>query len=217
MTNPHVEKWQRKLASVGTYAGMIDGMFGPQTLRASEMSMAVGQPNPEPDKHAMTAPQLAPMPANRINLKKAGRPINELIWHCAATPEGRDFTVNDIRSWHRARGWSDIGYHFVVYRDGTIHEGRPIEQIGAHVAGRNTGTIGACYIGGVARDGKTAKDTRTHEQRAAMLWLTRELAKLYQLDRISGHRQFAAKACPSFDVRTDELGNIEGYERGRRV
>jgi len=215
--NAYVEKWQKKLVALGTYSGRVDGAFGPMTLAASEMSIAVGTPNPEPDKSAMTRVQVAPMPTNTINLRKAGREIKELIWHCAATPEGRDFTVNDIRSWHRQRGWNDIGYHFVVYRDGSIHEGRPIEQIGAHVSGRNSGTIGACYIGGVARDGKTAKDTRTPEQRAAMLWLTQGLAKLYKLERISGHREFSSKSCPSFDVRTDELGNIPGYERGVRA
>ena len=84
------------------------------------------------------------------------RNINEIIVHCAATPEGKDFTVADIRRWHKARGWSDIGYHYVVYRDGSVHKGRPVSKVGAHVRGRNRNTIGICYIGGVAKDGKTA-------------------------------------------------------------
>lgn len=181
----------------------------------------------EPDKSAMaqtvvTEPPAAPAkpkpaPAeSKIALTKAARHVDELIWHCAATPEGKDFTVNDIRKWHKARGWNDIGYHYVVYRDGTIHTGRPVDQIGAHVAGYNAGTIGACYIGGVTADGARPKDTRTAAQKASMLWLTRELAKLYKLRRISGHNQYAAKACPSFDVRTDGLGNIAGFENGER-
>ncbi|KEQ05763.1 hypothetical protein GV67_04245 [Pseudorhizobium pelagicum] len=136
------------------------------------------------------------------------RPINEIIWHCTATPEGRDFTVNDIRAWHKQRGWSDIGYHYIVYRDGRIMPGRPVGQVGAHVSGHNTGTIGCSYVGGVSADGKTAKDTRTGPQRASMLWLTAQLAKKFQIAKISGHNEYAAKACPSFDVRKDELSRL---------
>jgi N-acetylmuramoyl-L-alanine amidase len=156
-------------------------------------------------------PASAAPPPNRPVLLSTARPIDELIWHCAATPEGKDFTVADIRSWHKQRGWSDIGYHFVVYRDGRIMAGRPIGQIGAHVTGRNTGTIGCCYVGGVSKDGKAAKDTRTPAQRASMLWLTRELiAKFPAMRKVSGHNQYAAKACPSFDVRRDALGRLTG-------
>ena len=118
------------------------------------------------------------------------RQINEIIVHCAATREGRDFTVEDITRWHKARGFATIGYHYVIYRDGSIHEGRPLEQIGAHCAGHNKHSIGICYIGGCASDGKTPKDTRTPEQKEALLALLRRL----------GHRDFAAKACPSYDA-----------------
>lgn len=139
----------------------------------------------------------------------AAKDIDEIIWHCAATPEGKDFTVADIRAWHRARGWSDIGYHFVVYRDGSIHVGRPIGQIGAHCSGHNTGTIGCCYIGGVDAKGENAKDTRTPAQRASMLWLTRALADKFRgIKEVTGHNRYAAKACPSFDVSRDPLGTL---------
>ncbi len=137
------------------------------------------------------------------------RPINELIIHCSATPEGKHFTVEDIRSWHKAQGWSDIGYHFVVYLDGSVHAGRPVEKVGAHVSGRNTGTIGICYIGGVAKDGKTPKDTRTPAQKEALLKLCKDLIGKYTLvKKVSGHNQYAKKACPSFDVRKDPLGQL---------
>ena len=89
------------------------------------------------------------------------RKINLIVVHCTATPEGRDVTVADIDRMHRARGWKKIGYHYVVYRDGSVHEGRPVNEVGAHVYGHNANSIGVVYVGGVAKDGKTAKDTRT--------------------------------------------------------
>jgi N-acetylmuramoyl-L-alanine amidase len=128
------------------------------------------------------------------------RGINEIIVHCAATREGRDFTVEDITRWHKARGFATIGYHYVIYRDGSIHEGRPLEQIGAHCVGHNKHSIGICYIGGCASDGKTPKDTRTPEQKEALLALLRHLKARFPNATIHGHRDFAAKACPSFDA-----------------
>ena len=128
------------------------------------------------------------------------RKINEIIVHCAATREGRDFTVEDITRWHKARGFATIGYHYVIYRDGSIHEGRPLEQIGAHCVGHNKHSIGICYIGGCASDGKTPKDTRTPEQKEALLALLRRLKARFPNATIHGHREFAAKACPSFDA-----------------
>lgn len=131
------------------------------------------------------------------------RRITEIIIHCAATPEGKDFTVQDIDRWHRQRGFKSIGYHFVIYRDGTIHKGRPLDQIGAHCTGHNANSIGICYIGGCAADGKTAKDTRTGAQREALKRLVAELREAYPQATIHGHREFAKKACPSFDVQKE--------------
>ena len=131
------------------------------------------------------------------------RQINEIIVHCAATREGRDFTVEDITRWHKARGFATIGYHYVIYRDGSIHEGRPLKQIGAHCVGHNKHSIGICYIGGCASDGKTPKDTRTSEQKEALLSLLRRLKARFPNATIHGHRDFAAKACPSFDAKRE--------------
>ncbi len=75
------------------------------------------------------------------------RQITEIILHCSDTVEGRDYTVEDIDRWHKNRGWRSIGYHYVIYRDGTVHEGRPLKQIGAHCKGHNYHSIGICYIG----------------------------------------------------------------------
>ena len=128
------------------------------------------------------------------------RPISEIIVHCTATPEGRPVTVKEIDSWHRARGWSGIGYHRVVHLDGSRENGRPIEKIGAHVEGHNTGTIGVVYVGGVEADGKTAKDTRTPAQKSALATELLDLSHRFGVVKITGHRDYANKACPSFDA-----------------
>ena len=75
--------------------------------------------------------------------------INKLIVHRPATAEDKDYSSDTIRKWYLKRGWRDIGYHYVIQRDGTTEEGRPLEQIGAHVKGMNRNSIGICYIGGV--------------------------------------------------------------------
>lgn len=139
-------------------------------------------------------------------LPKSKRYINEIIVHCTATPAGKDYTVDDIRRWHLQRGFSDIGYHYVIYRDGTVHEGRSVDIAGAHCEGHNTHSIGVCYVGGVQRNGKTPSDTRTNAQRAAMLNLLFELRDAYPNAKIHGHRDYAAKACPSFDATTEYKG-----------
>lgn len=131
------------------------------------------------------------------------RQITELILHCSATAEGKDFSIADITRWHRARGFRTIGYHYVVYRDGSVHKGRGEAEVGAHCLGHNARSIGICYIGGLAADNKTPKDTRTAAQRAALLALLQTLKKKYPHATIHGHREFAAKACPSFDAAAE--------------
>lgn len=128
------------------------------------------------------------------------RSIREIIVHCTATPEGRPYTVTDIDRWHRQRGFDCIGYHYVVYLDGSIHAGRAEEKVGAHCTGHNRNSIGVCYVGGLSADGKTAKDTRTVAQKAALIALLKMLKKKYKGASIHGHRDFAAKACPSFNA-----------------
>ena len=132
------------------------------------------------------------------------RPINKIIIHCTATPEGRDVTVDQVRDLHvRINGWADIGYHFLIYRDGSVHVGRPLDKVGAHCSGHNTGSIGVCYVGGLATDGKTPKDTRTPQQRAALRRLVQDLRCQFPAATVHGHNEFAAKACPSFNVKTE--------------
>ena len=131
------------------------------------------------------------------------RKIEKIIIHCAATPEGRDIKMETIKSWHvKGRGWSDIGYHYVIELDGTIKDGRPLERIGAHTKGHNATSIGICYVGGMDKD-KNAKDTRTELQQVAMLNLLDSLQDRFKKATIHGHNEFSAKACPSFDVQKE--------------
>lgn len=131
----------------------------------------------------------------------AMRPITEIILHCSATVEGRDFSAEDIRRWHvDGRGWSDIGYHFVIRLDGTIELGRPITMAGAHCLGHNLYSIGVCYVGGLDHN-LNPKDTRTPEQKAALDELLRVLHRMFPAATVHGHSEFARKACPCFSPR----------------
>ena len=135
------------------------------------------------------------------------REINKIIVHCSATREGENFEVAEIRKWHLARGFSDIGYHFYIDLYGEIHKGRDISKIGAHCKGHNRNSIGICYCGGVEADGKTPKDTRNTEQKEALLCVLRTLKAMYPNANIHSHNDFANKACPSFNA-TLEYENI---------
>jgi len=131
------------------------------------------------------------------------RKIDKLIIHCSATRECDDsVNASVIDRWHKARGWKGCGYHFIVLIDGTIETGRMIDKVGAHVKGMNKSSIGICYIGGLERDGKTPKDTRTPEQKESLLLLIKTLNKIYPEATLHGHNEFSNKACPSFDVQS---------------
>lgn len=140
-------------------------------------------------------------------LKTSKRKITEIFIHCSATREGQDYTIEDIRKWHKQRGFNDIGYHYVIYRDGTIHNGRDVDLVGAHCEGHNSHSIGVCYIGGCKNDGVTPKDTRTNAQKTSLLSLLKDLRRKYPFAKIRGHNEVAKKACPSFIVK-NEYQNI---------
>lgn len=147
------------------------------------------------------------------------RAITGIVVHCSATREGQYVDAAEIRRWHLAKKWTDIGYHFVIRLDGTVEVGRPLRTAGAHVEGHNRTTVGICYVGGVASDGKTAKDTRTPAQKAALLDVLKALKAQYPAAKICGHRDFSPdlnrngrvdqnewiKACPSFDARGEYI------------
>ena len=134
------------------------------------------------------------------------RDLNRIILHCSATKEGRDYAVETIRKWHtdpkpKGRGWSDIGYHYVIHLDGSVSQGRPLDRSGAHTKGHNADTVGICYIGGIDKEGKP-NDTMPPEQNKAFRMLVLSLRALFDADlTLHGHNEFSAKACPSFIVK----------------
>ena len=88
------------------------------------------------------------------------RPMKEVLYlvvHCSCTRPNQAWTVDDIDRCHRAKNWAMIGYHWVIYQDGSIHKGRDEKYAGAHVRHYNDHAIGICYIGGM--DAKAATPT----------------------------------------------------------
>lgn len=127
--------------------------------------------------------------------------IKYLTIHCAATPEGRDVSPKTINGWDIAK-FGQISYHFVVERDGTFTRTLRDDQRGAHTGGANTGNIGICYVGGMDKNMRYAKDTRTAAQKKALLTLVRTYKERFPNIIIRGHRDWPGvkKDCPSFDV-----------------
>jgi len=128
-------------------------------------------------------------------------PIKYLTIHCAATPEGRDDKAAQINEWDKKK-FGQISYHWIVELDGRKVRSLQDGERGAHVGKANTGNIGICYVGGMSKDMKTAKDTRTSAQKASLRTLIRTYIERYPGIIIRGHRDWPGvnKACPSFDV-----------------
>ena len=131
--------------------------------------------------------------------------------HCAATPPTLDIGAEDIRRWHREKGWFDIGYHFVIRRDGTVENGRDIKRPGAHARGHNHNSVGICLAGGVDAD-KKPDNNFTQEQFKSLEDLLMKLVSAYDIHTVIGHRDFpnVKKVCPSFDVTAwlSETGDV---------
>jgi len=141
--------------------------------------------------------------------------VKFLTIHCAATPEGRDVKAASINEWDRAK-FGQTSYHWVIELNGNKVRGLPDTTRGAHVGKHNTDNIGICYVGGVAKDGKTVKDTRTEDQKKALRELVAEYKVKYPGIKVMGHRDWSPdkngdgkitpdewmKGCPSFDVAT---------------
>jgi len=203
LTTEALKQWQRE------HGLTPDGIAGPATL--ARMGIAAVTPS-----QTATAGSLDSVFSNGVTLKRSKRRIDYIAVHCTASKEGVPMTVEQIRSIHRKQGWSDIGYHYVVYLDGTVHIGRDVHISGAHVSGYNAHSIGVVYVGGVDNRMK-AKDTRTAKQRHALMSLLVDLRKLYPTAKIQGHRDFSPdknhngiiepsewiKQCPSFDAKSE--------------
>lgn len=149
---------------------------------------------------------------------KAIEQVNHIVIHCTATIEGQDITAKEVHQWHLKRGFSGIGYHYLVRLDGTIEKGRPEYWQGAHVKSHNHNTIGVVYVGGLDKK-RAPKDTRTKAQKNSLKGLLCDLLSKYPKADIKGHRDFSKdlnnngviepfefiKSCPCFDA-------IEEYE-----
>lgn len=147
-----------------------------------------------------------------ISLKKRAR-TDWLVVHCSATRAAADIGAADIRRWHLEKGWADIGYHYVIRRDGTLETGRAEDSVGAHVKGFNQVSLGICLVGGLAPGG-APENNYTPEQFASLRALLTELKRRYPKAGIRGHRDFSPdrngddqitpnefiKACPCFDI-----------------
>ena len=191
---------------------LADGIYGAMTEDAVKVFQRENGLTVDGIVGPATLAKLVPQ-----RLKKSERKITEIIIHCSATPDGKDYTVDDIRRWHKQRGYSDVGYHYIVYRNGILAQGRDVNIIGAHASGHNAHSIGICYIGGMSADNTRPEDTRTLRQKGRLLSLLVDLRKLYPNARIIGHRDLSEdkngdgiiepsewmKACPSFDAKSE--------------
>lgn len=143
------------------------------------------------------------------------RRIDKIIIHCTENYQDSKITVADIDRYHRSnkKNFKCIGYHYVIYQDGSVHVGRPEDQIGAHTAGENRYSIGIAYVGGLLH-GSTTKhklygDTRTEAQKASLKNLVQKLINKYPHATVHGHREFdPKKLCPCFDVQKTDLVEI---------
>ena len=214
---------QMALNSAG-YSLSADGIFGAKTEAAVKDYQR---------KNGLTVDGIAgPKTWSRLGYETMEKPesrfINEIILHCSATPEGRDVSSATIDAGHKARKFSSyrdpktgktmyVGYHYIIHPDGRIEACRPESVRGCHASGHNANSIGICYIGGYASDGKTVKDTRTPQQKAAIESLVSRLCAQLPIVRIIGHRDTSPdlngngiiepfewlKACPCFDAKTE--------------
>ena len=148
----------------------------------------------------------------KIKNKLYMRKIRKIIIHCSATQEGKDIDAKEIKRWHvEKRGWSYIGYHYVIKLDGTVEEGRPIERSGAHTLNHNHTSIGVCYIGGVEKKKKKVgdkmkwipKDTRTKKQKDSLQDLLLQIKCDFPNASVHGHNEFSSKSCPCFDAHSE--------------
>jgi N-acetylmuramoyl-L-alanine amidase len=131
--------------------------------------------------------------------------VQFITLHCSATRPSMQVGAKDIRAWHKAKGWADIGYHFVIKRDGTVEKGRPLTQTGAHVAGWNQNNIGICLVGGIGAESWAPENNFTREQWRALKPLVAQLRPKTAggKAKVVGHRDFpnVHKACPCFEAK----------------
>lgn len=125
------------------------------------------------------------------------RKIKRIFVHCSASPHelnGRLVDAQMMREWHLKRGWSDIGYHIVVVKDGTIQQGRPLEEIGAGAKGNNKDSVHVVVTG---------DDCFTMAQMVSLKAVLKMLMTKFHLNQkdVYGHYQVnPGKTCPNFTI-----------------
>lgn len=138
-----------------------------------------------------------------VKFKKRLR-TEHIVVHCSATKPSKNIGVRDIRLWHKSNGWLDVGYHYIIRRNGVIEEGRSHESIGAHAKGINDKSVGICLVGGCSEETGAPEANYTEEQMQALLVLLTRLTTVEYPDaKVIGHRDVdSSKECPCFDVST---------------
>lgn len=131
---------------------------------------------------------------------KTRKETKYIFVHCSATRPSQDVGVREIRQWHKEQGWLDVGYHFVIKRDGTIETGRSLEAVGSHVKGYNEVSVGICLVGGIDDQGKPDANF-TVAQMESLKAVLKEVGETYPEATVMAHHDVAPKACPSFHVR----------------
>ena len=135
------------------------------------------------------------------------RDVNRIFIHHSATTVDQTVNVEVLDQWHRARGFSGIGYHYVILRDGTVEKGRPELKVGAHVKNHNTGSLGICLVGGLNAQ-KKAENNFTDSQFNALRKLLKSLIDKYGEVEVLGHKEVAQTECPPFDVQAWLADNL---------
>jgi len=199
MTKAAISLIQTGLRDLGHAPGVVDGIFGARTKAAALAWIAA-------EGRAATGAPVS-MTSAMIHQGTARHPVREICLHCSATRP--DWMADqplsaqraEIRRWHLANGWRDIGYHWIIGRDGKLLTGRPETEIGAGVEGHNAGVIHVCLVGG---HGSAESDSFAQHfspaQDTAARQLIQAIGMRTRIEVISGHNQYAAKACPGFTV-----------------
>ena len=137
--------------------------------------------------------------ASKVQFKP--RAVTDAIFvHCSATQPSQDIGVDTIRMWHKQQGWLDVGYHFIIKRNGFVEEGRPVDVVGSHVKDWNSRSVGVCLVGGIDSKGQFEANF-TSAQMQALRELLKVLKSHYPQADIKAHHDVAPKACPSFDLQ----------------
>ena len=131
-----------------------------------------------------------------------------IVIHCAATKASMDIGLTEIRKWHvQDNGWRDVGYHYIIRRNGEVELGRSIRDTGAHAAGYNHKSVSGCMVGGMAED-NSAENNFTAQQWTALLDLVKQLKSNYPDADVIGHNEISEKECPSFNVKKWKEDNL---------